>query len=202
MVLVPFVVLANRAIPLRRTGGHVRLHRPVGVDERSSRVTHFGPRRQQSERQTLLGGHVIFELVMIGVSLGAAVYLGRQWYQANTFARQLTLTVAASRAERDAWRQRAQRVLDGLGKVMSAQFESWALTPTERETALMLLKGHSHKRIGKLTGPSERTIRQHAVSVYRKSGLAGRAELAGFFLGDLVLPESHPLPDPSVGERA
>ena len=147
--------------------------------------------------ETLLSGHVIFELGMIGVSLGAAGYLGTRWYQANKFARQLTLTVEASQAERDAWRRRAQRVLDGLGKVMSAQFESWGLTPTERETALMLLQGHSHKRIGKLTGRSDRTIRQHAVSVYRKSGLAGRAELAGFFLGDLVLPESDPDADPA-----
>jgi hypothetical protein len=31
-------------------------------------------------------------------------------------------------------------------------------------------------------------VRQHAVAVYRKSGLAGRAELAAFFLEDLLLP--------------
>ena len=90
--------------------------------------------------ETLLSGHVLFELGMIGVSLGAAGYLGTRWYQAHSFARQLRRSVEASQAERDAWRQRAQRVLDGLGKVMSAQFESWGLTPTERETALMLLK--------------------------------------------------------------
>jgi hypothetical protein len=32
-------------------------------------------------------------------------------------------------------------------------------------------------------------VRQHAVSVYRKSGLSGRAELAAFFLEDLLLPQ-------------
>jgi hypothetical protein len=32
------------------------------------------------------------------------------------------------------------------------------------------------------------TVRQHAVAVYRKSGLAGRAELSAFFLEDLLLP--------------
>jgi DNA-binding NarL/FixJ family response regulator len=53
----------------------------------------------------------------------------------------------------------------------------------------MLLKGLSHKGIAKRTGTSERTVRQHAVAVYRKSGLSGRAELAGFFLEDLLLPE-------------
>jgi hypothetical protein len=32
------------------------------------------------------------------------------------------------------------------------------------------------------------TVRQHAVSVYEKSGLQGRAELAAFFLEDVFLP--------------
>jgi hypothetical protein len=32
------------------------------------------------------------------------------------------------------------------------------------------------------TSRSERTVRQHAVSIYQKSGLGGRAELAAFFL--------------------
>ena len=53
----------------------------------------------------------------------------------------------------------------------------------------MLLKGFSHKRIARHTETSERTVRQHSVAVYRKSGLAGRAELAGFFLEALLLPE-------------
>ena len=40
---------------------------------------------------------------------------------------------------------------------------------------------------------SERTVRQQALAVYAKSGLAGRAELAAFFLEDLLLPST---PDP------
>jgi DNA-binding NarL/FixJ family response regulator len=54
--------------------------------------------------------------------------------------------------------------------------------------ALQLLKGQSHKEIAAATGRSERTVRQHAVAAYHKAGVAGRAELAGFFLGDLSLP--------------
>jgi hypothetical protein len=40
-----------------------------------------------------------------------------------------------------------------------------------------------------MTGRRERTVRQHGVVVYQKSGLAGRAELAAYFLEDLMLPE-------------
>lgn len=35
---------------------------------------------------------------------------------------------------------------------------------------------------------SERTVRQQALSVYRKAKLAGRAELSAFFLEDLLAP--------------
>jgi hypothetical protein len=44
------------------------------------------------------------------------------------------------------------------------------------------------REAARLTGRSERTVRQHAVSVYRKSGLGGRAELAAFFFEDMLLP--------------
>ena len=60
------------------------------------------------------------------------------------------------------------------------------MTPTEREVAFLLLQGHGHKQIAARTGRSERTVRQHAVAVYQKSGLGGRAELAAFFLQDLM----------------
>jgi DNA-binding NarL/FixJ family response regulator len=73
---------------------------------------------------------------------------------------------------------------------MDRQFDEWALTPAEKETALFLLKGYSHKEVASLTRRSERTVRQHAVSVYRKSGLSGRAELAAFFFEDMLLPST------------
>ena len=53
---------------------------------------------------------------------------------------------------------------------------------------MLLLKGLGHKEAASVLDRSERTVRQHAVSVYRKSGLSGRAELAAFFLEDLLLP--------------
>ena len=56
------------------------------------------------------------------------------------------------------------------------------------KAAVKTVKGKSHKAIAYETGRSERTVRQHAVTVYQKSGLAGRAELAAFFLEGLVLP--------------
>jgi len=63
-----------------------------------------------------------------------------------------------------------------------------ALTPAEREIALLLLKGLSHKEIATIRSVSETTVRQQARSLYRKAGLSGRNELAAFFLEDLLGP--------------
>jgi DNA-binding CsgD family transcriptional regulator len=136
----------------------------------------------------LLSLHVAVELALVSVSLGAAVYLARGWLATRTQLGVSRTREAELRQEQQAWRVATQEMLEGLGAEVDRQFSTWELTDAERETALMLLKGFSMIRIAKLTGRSERTVRQHAVAVYRKSGLAGRAELSGFFLGDLLLP--------------
>jgi len=136
--------------------------------------------------------HVIFEVSLVLIGLGVSAYLVRGWVRARVSLAVARRSVAERQAERDAWRAHAERALQGLGAEVARQFDAWGLSPAERETGLMLLKGFSLKQIASLTGRSERTARQHAVAVYEKSGLAGRAELAGFFLGDLLLPAPPP----------
>lgn len=135
-----------------------------------------------------LSVHVIFELVLILTSLGLALYLWRGWVGAARDLEETREELSLRREERDAWRESARTFLDGLGHAIDRQFDQWQLTPAEREVAMLLIKGYSHKRIAHRTDRSERTARQHAVSVYRKAGLSGRAELAAYFLEDLMLP--------------
>jgi DNA-binding CsgD family transcriptional regulator len=132
--------------------------------------------------------HVLYELGLILAALVMTAWLWRGRWLAEASAGALRRTLAERQAERDAWRARAERALEGMGRAVDEQFRAWQLTPAEREVALQILKGHGHKQIAAATGRSERTIRQHAVAVYQKSGLQGRAELAAFFLEDLVVP--------------
>ena len=138
--------------------------------------------------RTWRSGHVLYELALIlGASI-AAGWLWWNWKRAAESAGALRRSLSERQAERDAWRDRAAQLLLGLGRAVSEQFRAWELTPAERDVALQLLKGMSHKEIAAATGRSERTVRQHAVTVYQKAGVGGRAELAAFFLGDLSLP--------------
>ena len=134
--------------------------------------------------------HVVIEVTLMAVSASVALYLWRQWSRAAARLAGVRATMAVREAERDAWRRRAETALEGLGHAIDEQFTAWGLTPTEREVALLVLKGHGHKQIAAATQRSERTVRQHAVAVYEKSGLGGRAELAAFFLESLMLPSA------------
>jgi DNA-binding CsgD family transcriptional regulator len=132
--------------------------------------------------------HLILEVVFLLLCLVSALVLGSGLLRTRGKLGRIRSAMAAREEERDKFRDQAQKLLVGLGEAIDTQLREWNLTAAERETALFLLKGYSHKEIANLTDKSERTVRQHSVVVYRKSGLAGRAELAAFFLEDLLLP--------------
>jgi DNA-binding CsgD family transcriptional regulator len=135
-----------------------------------------------------LSFHVVFETLMIAGALVMATTLWLGWWRSAQEVDELRESLEARQVERDAWRSSAEHALEGLSRAIDRQFDAWELTRAEREVALLLLKGHSHKAIAKHTGRSHQTVRQHAAVVYRKGKLSGRAELAAFFLEDLMLP--------------
>jgi DNA-binding CsgD family transcriptional regulator len=143
--------------------------------------------------ESLLTLHVLLELGLAGFSIAMIVLLASRWRRTQRSLAQAERRVELGRTERDAWRRQAQHALAGLAVAIDRQLEAWQLTPAEREVAFGLLRGFSHKRIAVLTDRSERTVRQHAIAVYQKAGLAGRAELAAYFLEDL-LPTSRDEP--------
>ncbi len=145
--------------------------------------------------ESWLSFHVIFEVAMIAFGLVMATALWTGWWRAEREALELREDLAARDAERDAWRSRAHAALEGLGAAVQEQLVDWELTRAEREVAVLMLKGLSHKAIAKQTGRNAQTVRQHASAVYQKSGVAGRAELAAYFLGGLRLPEETSAPN-------
>ena len=126
----------------------------------------------------------IDRLAMIGTMVVAAVIAVRI-ARLNDRTGDLENAVAHASDEGRAWRAQSRRFLDGLSRAGEAQFEVWSLTPAEADVAGLLLKGASLREIAVLRRTAEATIRQQAQTVYRKSGLANRSELAAYFLEDL-----------------
>lgn len=106
-------------------------------------------------------------------------------------------SAAQIRSEFDLVKKGAQQAIEerqilqrGLGEYISAQLETWNLSAAEKEIALLLIKGLSHREIADLRSTSERTVRQQSQSIYAKAGLKGRTELSAYFLEDLLAPFS------------
>jgi DNA-binding NarL/FixJ family response regulator len=105
-------------------------------------------------------------------------------------AEHLARRLVDSEQEAARWRQEAGDLIAGLADAIDRQLDRWALSPAEKEVALLLLKGLSHKEIGALRNVSEATVRQQARALYAKAGLEGRHDLAAFFLEDLLVPRT------------
>jgi DNA-binding CsgD family transcriptional regulator len=86
------------------------------------------------------------------------------------------------------WRSETRKHVEGLGGAIDRQMSQWALSESEKEVALLLLKGLSLKEIAEIRQTAEKTARAQSAAVYAKSGLAGRSELSAFFLEDLLTP--------------
>ena len=127
--------------------------------------------------------HMAIELIVLLVAASGAVLLWRQLDRAR-------FELADALVEAEQWRRESRELIQGLGAAIEKQFSTWQLTRAEAEIGLFLLKGLSHREIAEVRQTSERTVREQARALYRKSGLSGRSELSAFFLEDLLLPSS------------
>ena len=132
--------------------------------------------------------HLLVELATMALALAGVAGLLQRLRLAHREATRLGVDLKAARAEALRFRQDAHALLRGLGEAIDQQFGRWSLTPAEREVALLLLKGLSHREIAHARVTAESTVRQQALAVYRKASLRGRSDLAAFFLEDLLLP--------------
>lgn len=83
-----------------------------------------------------------------------------------------------------------------LSDVIDAQFQSWSLTPAERDVGLLALKGLDVAEIAELRSAAQGTVRAQLTRIYSKAGVSGRAQFAAFFVEDL-LGEGIPVSDPA-----
>lgn len=64
------------------------------------------------------------------------------------------------------------------GQSAAAQIDLSVLTQREREIALLVSEGASNKRVANRLGVTERTVKAHLSSIFRKTGMRDRLQLA------------------------
>ncbi len=72
-------------------------------------------------------------------------------------------------------------------EVINNQFNDWKLTISEKEVAMLLLKGLSLREISGLRDTKEKTVRQQASNIYSKANVEGRHEFAAYFFEDFLV---------------
>lgn len=126
-------------------------------------------------------GHIAAEFVVLLIAAAGALLI---WLQLGRARHRLSV----ARADANRWREENRELIRGFATAVGRQFERWGLSDAETEIGFLLLKGLSHKEIANLRSTSERTVREQSRSIYRKSGLQGRAGFSAFFLESLMTP--------------
>ena len=131
--------------------------------------------------------HLVIEAFVVFISFALIGLLSVGVWRQSRSNRQLKeelATVSKSLERQPSTEVQAAR--HNLALVAERQFAEWELTKTEQEVAMLLLKGLSFKEIAAVRDTLEKTVRQQASSIYRKSGLSGRHEFSAWFIEDFL----------------
>lgn len=71
-------------------------------------------------------------------------------------------------------------------ELLEESFAAWALTPSERDVALLAIKGLSIAEIARIRETKEGTIKAQCAAIYRKAGVTGRPQLLSLFIEELM----------------
>lgn len=116
------------------------------------------------------------------VGLGVGYIL----YQTSRDLRTTHGHLLQARKDLEDFRNKNREVLRNMRDAILSQFQGWGLSPSETRIAEFLIRGYSTRQVGAMLKKSERTVRNQALAVYRKSGMTGRSDLSAFFLQDIM----------------
>lgn len=133
--------------------------------------------------------HIVEESIIVLVSAIGTIYLVID-IRARTLAiAQLKAKILVSDKQLHNISAEMMKERQHYGEVISGQFTQWNLSESERQVALLLLKGLSFKEISEVRNTKEKTVRQQASHIYSKANLEGRHEFAAWFLEDFLAPK-------------
>lgn len=127
-----------------------------------------------------------FEIILVILSFSAMLYFTYLLFKQGKNQRELETNLNQIRKQLETSNTRLTEGKKEYQEVVQWQFNEWTLSPSEKEVALLLLKGLSIKDISQARSTKEKTVRKQASAVYEKSALGGRHELSAWFFEDLL----------------
>lgn len=130
--------------------------------------------------------HLIQEMALIALSLGIFIFLVRDIKSRSQHAQYLSKQLKLSKEKAEGLSKKVIETKTQFFEAIEEQFTQWNLTSTEKEVALLLVKGLSNYEIAEVRGKSEKTISHQVSAVYKKANVNGRHELAALFFEELI----------------
>lgn len=81
--------------------------------------------------------------------------------------------------------QQIRAASGAFANLLEEHFETWGLTPSEGDVALLALKGFSISEIADVRKTAEGTVKAQCNAIYRKAGVSGRPQLLSLFIDEL-----------------
>lgn len=134
--------------------------------------------------------HIVEEFMISMVAGMVAVYLIFDMRRRTQRLLALRDKLAVTTTQLDTMTEQFKQARHQYFSAVEEQFALWGLTPSEKEVALLMLKGLSTQDIANVRNTKEKTVRQQASSLYSKAGLEGRYALSAWFFEDILMPDN------------
>ncbi len=138
--------------------------------------------------------HVLKEGFIVAIGLVGFLSIWYRYFKIVKTAKRLKgdvshlqSDISHYKADLAKYKEETKSLIEGLAVKIDAQLERWGLTKAEKDVALMILKGLTNAEIAHIRNSSESTVRGQINSLFKKSNLHSRAELAAYFLEDLLV---------------
>lgn len=119
------------------------------------------------------------EFIEIGAAVGMLLGLGLG-----------TILLSQALRRTQAMEQQLRAASGAFMDLLAERFETWLLTPAEKDVALFSIKGFSTHEIAQMRDTSEGTVKAQTNAIYRKANVAGRAQLLSLFIDDLIAEDA------------
>jgi DNA-binding NarL/FixJ family response regulator len=130
--------------------------------------------------------HLFEESLVVVVSATAIFWLLRHTMQQQRELADLKRELQAGTGSADVQDPLVREARHRMSEVIQQQFRQWALTASEQQVALLLLKGLSFKEIAAVRNTLEKTVRQQASGIYKKADVTGRHAFSAWFIEDFL----------------
>ncbi len=126
--------------------------------------------------------HKLIEVALMLFALISGSYIWFAYRQKEVVLAEARTTIGHQMRELAEWKNRHSHAVREMNSAIQEQFAQWGLSKSEAQVATLLIRGYSHKQISGHLDKSERTVRNQSLSIYRKTGMAGRNELVAYFM--------------------